>query len=601
MAENNPSKLPAEEVKRIFDEIAVLKAEKKSLRESNNKEGVKGKNEQINALYAQLGNHRNRRGKSADSRATGTTVGTTESREMAHEHIQRWEETVKSLSEEIEANKKDLEAVKKLKKKISILNSKIKKKREKHNTGAATPRSIAQSLVSQLTALTAGTTTPESTKAAVPESNVGKNGLVKAIQSKTSSAIFPLLPPPIINKKITDGIRGYCSKYQELFLDTDSMTPHYSYNPCVFKTNEEDKASCECFYVKMQKTKQKNGKEMKVNHNYVAYVKNAEYLSMVMDSLQNEDIHGTVYVSVSCFYRKDDKQHVGFITFLIPFSKKKSDVTVTGNTVCAIETNIQNPGSEPSTLKEFIDAYGSYIYASNIDLDDYNREAPNLAQNTSMTGKAIKTLVMTFKDIQNHEKTLIRTWKGFKIQDQVTVWANAKVKSGDKIAWMANIKMLLPYIRQNDINVAKDIIGKAVGQCQHAVAQYHEKHPGDSQQFFEHIWYTTVWILIAEMSKEKMINQRIADLSTGIMQKFEEVYLRDTTNHPQWTKFLRHESPTTPMLDLKDILDKIPAKTSSGKPPNSASKLPDVIPYAVNSGNAGGVKVASSATQFRDW
>ena len=588
-----PSDAPSqEEIKETLNKIHELTLKINSDKLSGI--DVQGLVDQRKVLWKQVPKQKKKRGKSTDSRASGTTVGTTHTHDQI---IHGWNKKIQQLSDELstfQSESGNEAAIKKIKKQISKIKNKIKKRKEKHNTGAATPQTVksaAQSFLSHLTA--AAGAIPGSTEAAVSESNVGKNGLVKAIQSKTSSAIFPLLPPPIINKTVTGCIR----KYYDKFHDLDPTSAHYSYNPCVFKTNEEDKASCECFYVKMQKTKQKKGKEMKVNHNYVAYVKNAEYLSMAMDSLKNQDISGVVYVSVSCLYKKDDKQHVGFITFLIPFSKKISDVTVTGNTVCAIETDIKHPASEPSTLKEFITAYGSYIYASNIALDDYDHEAPNLAQNTSMTGKQIKTLVMTFKDIQNHEKTLIRTWKGFKMQDQVTVWANAKVKSGDQIAWMANIKMLLPYIRQNDINVAKDIIAKAVGQCQHAVAQYHLLHPGDSKQFFEHIWYTTVWILIAEMSKEKMNNQRIADLSTGVMQKFEEVYLRDTQFKADWRKFLEHKIPTTPVLSLENIIHSTPKQkkqslNSSGRDPTSS----------IFEDGAGEEKFDETGkSQFRDW
>jgi hypothetical protein len=450
-------------------------------------------------------------------------------------------------------------------------------------------KSVAQSLFSQITA--AASAIPGSTKAAVSKSNVKETGLVQIIKSKTNDSVFPMLPPPILNDKIHSCIREYCGYYHEY---TPTQT-HYSYESYASEHEGDEKPRAEIFYIHMQVDRRKKNRIIKVNNNYVAYVNKHSYFSDDLTTLREKNISGYLYMSFSCLYKNDDKKHVGFITFLIPYSKGDALATVSNDTVCSINTSIPLPaqGEVIVTLSQFIEKFGSYVYASDIPLDN---------NNISMTENVIKSLVNRFTNIQNNTKTLKRTYKGFKMEDQVTIWANINCKTAEgKSDWMAKIKMLLPYIRPTDINVAKDIIANAIGQCQHVVGQYHKDHPGDSQEFFKHIWGTTVWILIAEMSKEKMNNQRIADLSSGIQQKFGEVYLRDTETN--WREFLlnMHKAPTTPILDLKNIIhETTTVKTSSVKPPTV--KLPDLSPiFGGATLPSGGGKTPRAATQLRDW
>jgi hypothetical protein len=544
-------------------------------------------NKQIKALSNKL----RRRGQSADSRASGTTVGTTHTHDPI---IHEWNKKIQQFSNELSVLQSETgneAAIKKIKKQIAKINNKIKKRKEKHNTGAATPQTVksaAQSFLSHLTA--AAGAIPGSTKAAVSTSNVKETGLVQIIKSKTNDSVFPMLPPPILNDEINSCIQEYYGYHEYIPTQT-----HYSYESYASEHEGNEKPRAEIFYIHMQVDRKKKNRTIKVNNNYVAYVKEHSYFSEDLTTLRGKNITGYLYMSFSCLYKKDDKKHVGFITFLIPYSKEDSLATVSNDTVCSIKTSIPLPAQDEVvvTLPKFMEKFGSYVYASDITLD---------ADGISMTENVIKSLVKRFTNIQNNAKTLKRTYKGFKMEDQVTIWANINCKTDGNSDWMAKIKMLLPFIRPTDINVAKDIIANAIGQCQHVVGQYHKDHPGDSQEFFKHIWGTTVWILIAEMSKEKMNNQRIADLSTGIQQKFGAVYLRDTEKHSIWREFLlnMHQAPTTPILDLKNIIHE--TTTVKSKNVTSSIKLP-----GVNAVPSGGTlvkvndKPGTAATQFRDW
>jgi hypothetical protein len=585
MADNDPSNLSADEQKDINQKIKNLLDEKK--RRKGAGESIDGLNKQIRALKKES----RERGKSTDSRASGTTVGTTHtSRETHDQIIHRWNEEIKELSTEIS----DLQSqggheddIKKIRKKISKTKNKLKKRKTKHNTGAATPdtvKSVAQSLLSQMTA--AASAKPGAKNKEKPKCNVKETGLVEIIQSNTNSSLFPMLPPPILNEKITECIRksGYYDAYHEY---TPTQT-HYSYESYAHDDRGE-KPQTDVFYIHMQvDRKKKNNKTIKVNNNYVAYVNEKSYFSDDMDTLRTKVISGYLYMSVSCIYEKDNKKHDGIITFLIPYSKMESDAPVSNNTVCAIETAILLPSEEIKTLKIFMEKFGNYAYASNIPLD---------SEGISMTENNIRALVRRFTNIQKHKKTLVRTYKGFNMKDQVTIWANINCKKASGTTdWMAKIKMLLPYIRTPDIIEAKNIIANAIGQCQYAVFQYHKLHPGgDSREFFEHIWATTVWILIAEMSKEKMINQRIADLSTGIMQKFKDVYLRDTQFKADWRKFLEHKIPTTPVLSLDNIIFETQPKKQNARAGNDGSESPtNVVEESSQISN-------KENTRLRDW
>jgi hypothetical protein len=581
MADNDPSNLSADERKDINQQIKDLLAEKK--RRKDAEESIDGLNKQINALKKKL----RRRGHSAESRASGTTVGTTHTSRDT-QLIHGWKEEEKELNKKINANEGTVDEIKKMRKRLSRVKKNLKKKDE-HHTGAATPdtvKSVAQSLFSQITA--AASAKQGAKNKEKPKCNVKETGLVEIIQSNTNSSLFPMLPPPILNEKITECIRksGYYDAYHEY---TPTQT-HYSYESYAYDDRGE-KPQTDVFYIHMQvDRKKKNNKTIKVNNNYVAYVNEKSYFSDDMDTLRTKVISGYLYMSVSCIYEKDNKKHDGIITFLIPYSKMESDLPVSNNTVCAIETTILLPSEEIKTLKIFKEKFGNYVYASNIPLD---------SEGISMTENNIRALVRRFTNIQKHKKTLVRTYKGFNMKDQVTIWANINCKKESGTTdWMAKIKMLLPYIRTPDIIEAKNIIANAIGQCQYAVFQYHKLHPGgDSREFFEHIWATTVWILIAEMSKEKMINQRIADLSTGIMHKFEDVYLRDTENKTNWRKFLKHNPPTTPVLSLDNIIFETQPKKPNARAGNDGSESP------TNVDDLGGFSQnpKKSNTRLRDW
>lgn len=184
------------------------------------------------------------------------------------------------------------------------------------------------------------------------------------------------------------------------------------------------------------------------------------------------------------------------------------------------------------------------------------------------------------------------------MRDQVTIWANINCKSESGTTdWMAKIKMLLPYIRTHDIIQAKNIIANAIGQCQYVLFYYQKLHPEDSREFFEHIWATTVWILIAEMSKEKMTNKRIADLSTGIMQKFEDVYLRDTSSQQNWNNFLKHKVSSTPELGWDNIIFETQPKEPNARAGNDGSESPTNVD---DLGGFGQIPKKSN-TRLRDW
>jgi hypothetical protein len=563
MAEKNPSDPPSPEVQEVLNQIRNLKRDIKVDVDAGNEEAAKEKRQKVKDLYAGL--PKRSRGKSTDSRASGTTEGTTHtSRETHDQIIHRWNKEINQLSSDLQ-NEKDENAIKKIKKKISQKKSKLKKRKEKHHTGAATPdtvKSVAQSLFSQITAAAAAI--PGAKNKEKPKSHVKETGLVEIIESNTKSSLFPMLPPPILNEKITECIRK--PGYYDAFHEYTPTQPHYSYESYAYDDRGK-KPQTDAFYIHMQvDRKKKNDKTIKVNNNYVAYVNEKSYFSDDMDTLRTKVISGYLYMSVSCRYEKDNKEHDGIITFLIPYFKKESDLPVSNNTICAIETAIPLPSEEIKTLEIFIEKFANYVYASNIPLD---------AEGTSMTENNIRALVRRFTNIQKHTKTLVRTYKGFKMRDQVTIWANINCKSDSGTTdWMAKIKMLLPYIRTHDIIQAKNIIANAIGQCQYVLFYYQKLHPKDSREFFEHIWATTVWILITEMSKEKMTNKRIADLSTGIMQKFEDVYLRDTQFKSDWRKFLEHKIPTTPVLSLDNIIFETQTKKQNTRSENNGRTSP---------------------------
>lgn len=602
MAENNPSKLPAEEVKRIFGEIAVLKTEKRSLRKAEDKAGVKDRNEKIDALYAQLGTRKNGRGKSADSRATGTTVGTTESRETAQEHIQRWEETVKSLSEEIEEIKKqkgDEAAIKKLKKKISILNSKIKKKREKHNTGAATPRSIAQSLVSQLTALTGATgATARGSRQRRVKRDVARNGKVQ-IQCKTTNSMFPQLPPPILNEDSTDAIHKTCVYHNSVYEKTENL---YSYEAFDY-ANKYPVARA--FFIELEgKRKKRKKDEMYDFHDgYVAYVTDASYFKSDIDALRNlsdRPISGYLYMSANCAYKIDNKTENGFITFLIPFVKKTS-ASDTDETVCEIDVQIEIPSTTTNTVEGFVANFKKYIFTSNIPLEDGK---------TEITESVLNNLVKSLKKIKNATRTTLkRTDKGFKTcysKPDVTVWNPVECKSADdtETLWKGMMKMVVPYSGAVETVVAREIIGRAMSQCQYALVQYRSEKKTDlnkeeSVKFFEQIWGATVWILTIAMSQGKMNYKRIADLSTGITAKFIDIYKRYLQPVEQ-VSYLLSKRPDVPILALTNIIHDGEVKTAYIQGRFAAPKLPVVIPVT-NPLDTTDRAVATAATQFRDW
>jgi len=541
---------------------------------------AKEKRQKVKDLYAGL--PKRSRGKSTDSRASGTTVGTTHTSRDT-QLIHGWKEEEKKLNNKINANEGTEDEIKKMKKRLLKVRKNLKKK-AKHNTGAATPdtvKSVAQSLFSQITA--AASAIPGAKKEEDSKSNVNGMGHVQIIKSKTNDALFPMLPPPILNDEFTDCIRN--EKYYNAFHEYTPTQTHYSYESYATGKNPQT----DVFYIHMQlDRKKKNNKTIKVNNNYVAYVNEKSYFSEGMSTLRNEDISGYLYMSVSSLYKKDNKKHVGMITFLIPYSKMKSDAPVSENTVCAIETSIPQYSEEIKNLTIFMEKFGNYVYASNIPLD---------SEGISMTENDIRALVRRFTNIQQHKKTLVRTYKGFDMKDQVTIWAdiNCKAESGTT-DWKAEIKMLLPYVRQNDIIEAKNIIAKAIGQCQYAVALYHKEHPGDSQEFFNIYGGTTVWILIAEMSKEKMTNQRIADLSTGIMQKFKDVYLRDIQFKSDWCKFLEHKIPTTPVLSLDDIIFETQPKKPNARAENNGEGSPRNVDIYGDSQIP-----KKSNTRLRDW
>jgi predicted nucleic acid-binding Zn-ribbon protein len=151
MAENNPSDLPSPEVQEKLNQIKNLKREIKDHVAAGEEEMAKEKRQEVKDLYAGL--PKRSRGKSTDSRASGTTEGTTHtSRETHDQIIHRWNKEINQLSLDLQ-NEKDENAIKKIKKKISQKKSKLKKRKAKHNTGAATPdtvKSVAQSLFSQI-------------------------------------------------------------------------------------------------------------------------------------------------------------------------------------------------------------------------------------------------------------------------------------------------------------------------------------------------------------------------------------------------------------------------------------------------------------------
>ena len=586
MAEKNPSDPPSPEVQEVLDEIKILKLEIRNLVAAGQEEKAKEKRQKVKDLYAGL--PKRSRGKSTDSRASGTTVGTTHtSRETHDQIIHRLNQEINQLSSNLQ-KETDQNAIKKIKKKISQKKNKLKKRKAKHNTGAATPdtvKSVAQSLFSQITA--AASAKPGARNKEKPKSHVKETGLVEIIESNTKSSLFPMLPPPILNDTISECIRK--PGYYDAFYEYTPTQTHYSYESYAYDDRGK-KPQTDAFYIHMQvDRKKKNDKTIKVNNNYVAYVNEKSYFSDNMDTLRTKVISGYLYMSVSCRYEKDNKEHDGIITFLIPYFKKQSYLPVSNNTVCAIETGIPLPSEEIKTLEIFVENFGNYVYASNIPLD---------AKGTSMTENNIRALVRRFTNIQKHTKTLVRTYKGFKMRDQVTIWANINCKSESGTTdWMAKIKMLLPYIRTHDIIQAKNIIANAIGQCQYALFYYQKLHPEDSREFFEHIWATTVWILIAEMSKEKMTNKRIADLSTGIMQKFEDVYLRDTSSQQNWNNFLKHKVSSTPELGWDNIIFETQPKEPNARAGKDGSESPTNVDDLVGFGQI----PKKSNTRLRDW
>lgn len=583
MADNNPSKKD-------------LIAEKIRLREAG--KPYSHINKQIKTL-----NKSKSREQSTDSRATGTTVGTTDtSRETPEQLIHRWSEKVKSLSAEIKANEGDEAAIKKLKKQISILKSKIKKKREKHNTGAATPRSIAQSIISQLTATTAGTkTTAGGLRQKKVKRDVARNGKVQ-IQCKTTNSMFPQLPPPILNEYTVSAIHKSCVYHKDL---DPKDTKLYSYESFDYGQKYSE---ARLFFIELegQRKKRKKDELYDFHDGYVAYVTDESYFEMKIEELRGKTVSGYLYMSVNCVYTIDQQKENGFITFLIPFVKTTS-ASDTDETVCGIDVQIEIPSTTTNTVEGFVTNFKKYILFSNIPLE---------GEKTTITENVVQRLVKSLEKIKNATKTTLkRTDKGFKTcysKPDVTVWNHVECKSADdkETLWKGTMKMVVPYSGLVEMGVAKDIIARAMSQCQYALLQYHEDKTNnitkeESVRFFEQIWGATVWILTIEMSKEKMNFKRIADLSTNLMQMFlTDVYKKYISS----TLLIRHiqpkKKPFPPYVLLDNIIhNSVIVDNDVSTKLSAPRKLPVVIP-AVNASNqySEGVTVGpAAATQFRDW
>lgn len=583
MADDNPS-------------IGDLFKEKKRLKEAGG--SVTDINKQIKTLKKSKS-----REQSTDSRATGTTVGTTgTSRETPEQLIHRWSEKVKSLSAEIKANAGDEAAIKKMKKQISILKSKIKKKREKHNTGAATPRSIAQSLVSQLTALTGATgATARGSRQRRVKRDVARNGKVQ-IQCKTTNSMFPQLPPPILNGDSTGAIQKTCVYHNSVYEKTENL---YSYEAFDY-ANKYPVARA--FFIELEgKRKKRKKDEMYDFHDgYVAYVTDASYFKSDINALRNlsdRPISGYLYMSANCAYKIDNKTENGengFITFLIPFVKKTS-ASDTDETVCEIDVQIEIPSTTTNTVEGFVANFKKYIFTSNIPLED---------KKTEITESVLNNLVKSLEKIKNATRTTLkRTDKGFKTcysKPDVTVWNPVECKSADdtETLWKGMMKMVVPYSGAVEMVVAREIIGRAMSQCQYALLQYRSEKQNyltkeDSVKFFQEIWGVTVWILTIEMSKEKMNYKRIADLSTGILAKFIDIYKQYLHPVELFTNLIS-KKPDVPRLSLTDIIHNGEEKKKYILERLEPPKLPEVIPVT-NPLDTTDRAVATAATQFRDW
>jgi hypothetical protein len=119
MAENNPSNPPSPEVQDKLNQIKILKREIKDHVAAGEEEMAKEKRQKVKDLYAGL--PRRSRGKSTDSRASGTTVGTTHTSRDT-QLIHGWKEEEKKLNNKINANEGTEDEIKKMKK-HSLINS----------------------------------------------------------------------------------------------------------------------------------------------------------------------------------------------------------------------------------------------------------------------------------------------------------------------------------------------------------------------------------------------------------------------------------------------------------------------------------------------
>ena len=358
------------------------------------------------------------------------------------------------------------------------------------------------------------------------------------------------------------------------------------------------------FFIELEGRRKKRKKDefYDFHDGYVAYVTDESYFNMKIDELRNQTFSGYLYMSVNCAYTIDQKKENGFITFLIPFVKATS-ASDTDETVCGIDVQIEVPSTTTNTVEGFVNNFKKYILFSNIPLE---------GEKTTISENVVQRLVKSLEKIKNATKTTLkRTDKGFKTcysKPDVTVWNHVECKSADdkETLWKGTMKMLVPYSGSVEMGVAKDIIARAMSQCQYALLQYRSDEKNkftkeDSVRFFEQIWGATVWILTIEMSRDKMNYKHIADLSTGIMQTFALVYKRYVSN-PVHTQYLNQKSPVTPVMLLGNIIHNGQLETLEiTEKLKVQRKLPAVIPV-VNATNEYSEGVAPAvATQFRDW